>query len=144
MYFWEVYLYVAKHRIYLYLRNIPESTSLMCYWFYAGNGSKLGHHIYPSSACLLYVRKLKLTIIWWCHQMEKNSVLLALCAGNSPVTGEFPSQRPVTRSFDIFFDLRLNKLLIKQWRGWWFETPSRSLCHHCNEYAYRYPSSSRW
>ena len=33
------------------------------------------------------------------------SALLALCAGNSPVTGEFPAQRPVTRSFDIFFDL---------------------------------------
>ena len=33
--------------------------------------------------------------------------LLALWAGNSPVTGEFPSQRPVTRSFDVFFDLRL-------------------------------------
>ena len=35
--------------------------------------------------------------------METFSALLALCAGNSPVTGEFPSQRPVTRSFDIFF-----------------------------------------
>ena len=39
------------------------------------------------------------------------SVLLALCAENSPVTGEFPAQRPVTRSFDVFFDLRLNKRL---------------------------------
>ena len=38
--------------------------------------------------------------------MEKNSALLAICAGNSPVTGEFPAQRPVTRSFDILFDLR--------------------------------------
>ena len=37
------------------------------------------------------------------------SVLLALFAGNSPVTGEFPSQRPETRSFDVFFDLHLNK-----------------------------------
>ena len=44
----------------------------------------------------------------WCHQMETFSALLALCAGNSPVTGEFPSQRPVTRSFDVFFDLCLN------------------------------------
>ena len=41
--------------------------------------------------------------------METFSALLALCAGNSPVTGEFPSQRPVTRSFDVFFDLRLKK-----------------------------------
>ena len=39
---------------------------------------------------------------------------LAFCAGNSPVTGEFHSQRPVTRSFDVFFDLRLNKRLSKQ------------------------------
>ena len=45
--------------------------------------------------------------------METFSALLAICAGNSPVTGEFPAQRPVTRSFDIFFDLRLNKRLSK-------------------------------
>ena len=38
--------------------------------------------------------------------------------------GEFPTQRPVTRSFDVFFDLRLNKRLSKQPWGWWFETPS--------------------
>ena len=50
-----------------------------------------------------------------------------LCAGNSPVTGEFPAQRPVMRSFDVFFDLRLNKRLSKQSWGWWFETPSGSL-----------------
>ena len=37
--------------------------------------------------------------------------LLAFCAGNSPVPGESPAQRPVTRSFDVFFDLRLNKPL---------------------------------
>ena len=46
---------------------------------------------------------------WWRHQMETFPALLALCAGNTPVTGVFPSQRPVTRSFDIFFDMRLNK-----------------------------------
>ena len=60
------------------------------------------------------------------------SALLALCAGNSPVTGEFPAQRSTTRSFDIFFDLRLNKRLNKQSWGWSFETPSRSLWRHCN------------
>ena len=48
---------------------------------------------------------------WWRHQMETFSELLALCAGNSPVTGEFPAQRPVTRSFNIFFVLCLNKRL---------------------------------
>ena len=46
--------------------------------------------------------------------------------------GEFPTQRPVTRSFDVFFDLRLNKRLSKQPRGWLFETPSWSLWRQCN------------
>ena len=46
--------------------------------------------------------------------METFYALLALCAGNSLVTGEFLSQRPVTRGFDIFYDLRLNKRLSKQ------------------------------
>ena len=46
--------------------------------------------------------------------------------------GEFPTQRPVTRSFDVFFDLRLNKRLSKQPWCWWFETPSWSLWRHCN------------
>ena len=46
-------------------------------------------------------------VIKWMHFFA----LLALCAGNSPVTGEFPSQRPVTRSFDVLFDMYLNKWL---------------------------------
>ena len=46
--------------------------------------------------------------------METISALLAICAGNSPVPGEFPSQRPVTRIFDDFFNLRLNRRLSKQ------------------------------
>ena len=50
-------------------------------------------------------------IQWWRHQMETFSALLDLCAGNSPVTGEFPSQRPMMRTFDVLFDLRLNKWL---------------------------------
>ena len=41
--------------------------------------------------------------------METFSALLAICAGNAPVTGELPAQRPVTRGFDVFFDLCLNK-----------------------------------
>ena len=49
--------------------------------------------------------------------------------------GEFPAQRPVTRSFDVFFDLRPNKQLSKQPRGWWFETPSWSLWRQRNEYG---------
>ena len=57
----------------------------------------------------------------------KKSMLLANCAGNSPVPSEFPTERPVTRSFDVFFDLRVNKRSSKQSWGWWFETPSRPL-----------------
>ena len=52
--------------------------------------------------------------------------------GNSLVPGEFPAQRPVTRSFDVFCDVRLNKLLSKQWWGWWFETSSCPLWRHRN------------
>ena len=70
---------------------------------------------------------------WRRHQMEIFTALLAICAGNSPVTGEFPAQRPVTRSFDLFFDLRLNKRLNKQSWGWWFETQSSPLWRNCND-----------
>ena len=70
---------------------------------------------------------------WWRHQKETFSALPIICAGNSPVTGEFPAQRPVTRTLDIFFDLRLHKRLSKQSWGWRLETPSRPLWRHCNE-----------
>ena len=63
--------------------------------------------------------------------METYSLLLDLCAGNSPVMGEFPAQRPVTRSFDVFFDPRLNKPLSKHSGGWWFEMLSSLLWRHC-------------
>ena len=66
--------------------------------------------------------------IMWPHD------LCLICEGNSSVTGEFPSQRPVTRSFDVFFDLLLNKRLSKQSKPMWFETPSRSLWRHCNAF----------
>ena len=70
--------------------------------------------------------------------MEPFSALLVICAGKSPVTGEFPAQRPVARSFDVFFDLCLNERLSKQSWGWWFETPSRPLWRHCNGNGKRY------
>ena len=60
--------------------------------------------------------------------METFSALLALCA----VAGESPSHSSVTRSFDVFFDLRLNKQLSKQSRRLCLEMPSRSLWRHCN------------
>ena len=95
------------------------------------------HHMhYVSSAQHVCAYRLFLDKVmqfaWWRHQMETFSALLAICAGNSPVTSEFPTQRQVTRSFDVFFDLRLNKRLSKQSWGWWFETLSSLLWRHCN------------
>ena len=69
---------------------------------------------------------------WWRHQMETFSALLAICAGNSPVPGEFSAQRPVTPSFDGFFGQRPNKRLSKKSWGWWFETHSPPLWRHSN------------
>ena len=67
--------------------------------------------------------------------METICAFLALRAGDSPVTGEFPAQRPVTRSFDVFFHLHPNKRLSKPSWGWRFETQWRSLWRHCNGFV---------
>ena len=65
---------------------------------------------------------------WWHHQMEVFSTLLAICAGNSPVTGEFPAQRPVMRSFDVFS-------LICTWiNGWVNNRDAGDLRCHCAHY----------
>ena len=73
-----------------------------------------------------------ITLSLWRHQMETYSALLAICAGNSPVPGKLPTQRPVTQSFDVFFDLLLNKQLSKQPWGSWFETLSCPLWRQRN------------
>ena len=59
-----------------------------------------------------------ISLAWWRHQMGTFSALRVLCAEKSSVTGEFPTQNPVTRSFDVFFDLCLNERLSKQAWGW--------------------------
>ena len=87
--------------------------------------------------CVAYVRTLRTRrprerSSWWRHQMETFSALLAICAENPLVTGEFPTQRPVTQSCDMFFDLRPKERLSKQSWGWWFETPLRPLWRHSN------------
>ena len=74
-------------------------------------------------------------VAWWRHQMETFSALLAIYAGYSPVPGEFPAQRPVTQSFDVFLGLHLNKRLNKQSSGWWFETLSHPLWRHSNGFT---------
>ena len=85
------------------------------------------------------------------HEMETFSALLAFSAGNSPVTGEFPSQLSVMRSFGVFFGLGLHRRLSKQSIHWWFETPLRLLWRHCKgemqgvyTCSYDYWSPSHW
>ena len=63
----------------------------------------------PIMVTLVWRQWHNFPITWWRHQMETFSALLAICAGYSPVPGEFPAQMPVTQSFDVFFDVRLNK-----------------------------------
>ena len=72
---------------------------------------------------------------WWRQQMKTFSSLLALCTVNSPVTGEFLLQRPVTLSFDVLYALLMDKLLSKPSGRWCIESPSRSLWRHCNVQA---------
>ena len=81
-----------------------------------------------------------LHIAKWCRWQCVLIIMMTPSNGNifrvmalRAVTGEFPPQRPVTRNFDVFFDLRLNKRLNKQSWGCWFETPSCSLWRHCND-----------
>ena len=62
------------------------------------------------------------------------SALLALCAGNSPVTrAKIRLTKPVMWNFDVFFDLRQNQQVGKQGRRRCFEMPSSWLWRHCND-----------
>ena len=81
-----------------------------------------------------YIHPFYSGLSWWRHQMETFSALLALCEGNPKITGGFPPQRPLTRSFGVFFHLRLNKRFSKQSRRRWFETPSCLLWRHCSDF----------
>ena len=123
------YIYTSDHRIDIWCKAI--------YWGHYG-GREYNMNLETSNIRVANARKY---ISWWHHEMETFSASLAICAGNSPITGEFPTQRSLTRSFDVFFHLRLNKRLSKQWWGWWFEMPSRPLWRHSNAWvanAWRY------
>ena len=91
-------------RWHLYIELGARLHLLRCW---RGNGgitwTKQTRSMVPNAANLSrYVR-----YPWWRHRMETFSALLALCTGNATVTSEFLSQRPVTQSFGVFFDLRL-------------------------------------
>ena len=70
--------------------------------------------VLEKSLVVAYMYVTRKTVIMMTSSNGNISALLAICAGNSPFPGEFPSQRPVTRSFDVFFDLRLNKRLHRE------------------------------
>ena len=115
----------------------------------------IAHLLRPSTATVMFPSVLFSLLIFFSHQSirfcwldgisQKGGLYLMMTSSNgnifrvtSHLCGEFtvhrwiPAQRPVTRSFDVFFDPRLNKRLNKQWWGWWFETPSRLLWCHCD------------
>ena len=50
---------------------------------------------------------IKETMLWWRHQIDTFSTLLALCAGDSPFYPQNPSKRPMARSLDVSFDMKL-------------------------------------
>ena len=84
---------------------------------------------------ILSPQHLGYPLLFWFMMTSSNGNIFRvtghLC-GEFTGPGEFPTQRPVTRSFDVFFDLSLSKRLSKQSRGWWFQTQSRPLWRHCN------------
>ena len=105
---------------------LPEGKNSTCFWVFTLHWIQIDEGINQ--------------INQWCAVCMITSwngnifALLAICEGNSPVSGEAPSQRPVTRSFHVFFDLHLNRRLSKQWWVCCFETPSRPLWRHFNVY----------
>ena len=77
----------------------------------------------------------------WCWKLRGWILIMTSSNGNifrvtDPLCGEFTGlqQRPVTRSFDVFFDLRLDGRLSKHSWGWWLETPSCPLWSQSNDY----------
>ena len=103
--------------------------------------ARLTSTLHPQSLCSFILFFGVCLILWHCLSAVN---MMTSSNGNifrvtSPLCGEFtgpgevPTQRPVTRSFDVFFDLCLNKRLNKQPWGWWFETLSWSLWRHCDE-----------
>ena len=114
------------------LQHVRKGRLFPCFWFFSDTNSH-SFNLSAGGKASIIDALFHPPNIRWHHEMETFSALLALCVGNSPVTRVFPSQRPVTQSFDVFFDLGLNKRLSKQSLGRWFETPSCSLRHHCND-----------
>ena len=125
---------IKVHHISIYFHEIPKleflanlSNCKLCHSRAAEHPRVLGIRHFQFVNMRWWIRNFN---AWWRHQMETFSVLPAISARNSPVTGDFPGRRPVALNFDAFFDRCLNKKLSKQTWDWWFETPSRPLWRH--------------
>ena len=106
IYMYNIYIY-----IYIYICIYRGMVCFSLYIYVYDYNIHLLYYVYPG--CISRDEPRFVQDTWWRHPMEIFSALRAICAGNSSVPGEFPAQRPVTRSFDVFFDLRLNKQLSK-------------------------------
>ena len=118
--------------------NADPNLWLSSIWDQYGTLALKNMNDYPVSVLNISIFRVN-NVTWERHRITRSVSMMTSSNGNvfrvtghSPATDEIPSQRPVTRSFDVFFDLRLNKRLSKQSKHWWFETPSRSLWRHCN------------
>ena len=129
----QYFAHITTAKLSFHARNVVAITQLqlqcelseICIKFHFGLNKPLVTWI-PSLNLLTWIYHDD--VIKWKH-FPRNWLF---CAGNTQVTGGFPAQRPVTRSFGVFYDLHLNKRLSKQSWGRWFETPSRPLWRHCN------------
>ena len=124
VYQWK--LYASFHVRFILTCYIPKNVRPLCSFElpFVFSAVLLIIRIAPNYISVICHVLQKYFISWCRHQMKTFSVPLPFRVGNSPVTGEFPSQRPAMRSFDVFVDLSQNKRLSKQSWGWWFETSS--------------------
>ena len=120
-------LFFMGDTLYRYLYSVLEYCNYEFDWYLwtkDGSGNEELKNLFCVQICHTYIHHDD--IIKWKHFPHN----CPLC-GEFTGPGEFPTQRPVTRSFDVFFDLRLNKRSGKQPWGWWFETLSWSLWRQC-------------
>ena len=123
-------LYAAKWESNLFFHVISHIEKILHYV----KLNSLRHYQCQSKRTIWVVTWQQLTKNCQRHGMKKSKAVSTSSSGNIfRVTGHLCRQRPVTRSLDVFFDLRLNKRLSKQWWGCSFETPSRPLWRHYNE-----------
>ena len=108
------------------------------FWFVTVSLMKIiveSYHSWPKNViqgkpCIIICLKMASRVACVVYMMTSSNGNIFRVTGH--LCGDSPAQRPLTRSFDVLFDLRLNKRLSKQSGCWWFKTPSHPLWRHCN------------